>query len=60
MGASMTENAGIDEQLVNVREVVYTCRVHGTRHCVGKLLPVESRTPELSSCAFSIVIWKRK
>ena len=60
MGASLTENAGIHEQQVNVKEGVYTCRVHGTCHRVGKLLPIESRTPELSSFTFSVVIWKHK
>jgi len=52
MCASLTENAGIDEQLVEVRECVYTCRVRRTCHRVGKLLPIESRTPKLSSCTF--------
>jgi hypothetical protein len=48
IGASLTENSRIDEQLVKAREVVYKYpfRVQGTiYHRVGTLLPIESRTP---------------
>lgn len=45
MGASLTENARIVDQLAKIREGVYTVRVQGTTcHRVGTLLPVESRT----------------
>ena len=43
--ASFAKNAQIDEQLANAREGVYTFRVQGTIcHCIGTLLPIESRT----------------
>jgi hypothetical protein len=41
MGASLTENAFIDDKLVNVREGVYTFRIQGTYHRVGTLLSIE-------------------
>ena len=47
--ASFAENARIDEQMANAREGVYTFRVQGTvRHCIGTLLPIESRTPSFA------------
>jgi hypothetical protein len=49
VSVSLTENARIDEQLANPREVVYTFRVQETIcHRVGTLLPIESATPSFA------------
>jgi hypothetical protein len=49
MGASLTENTRIDEQLANPRQDVYMFRVQGTICLrVDILLPVESRTPRFA------------
>jgi hypothetical protein len=46
MGASLTVNARIDEQLAKAREGVYTLRVQGTiQHHVGTVSHIESRIP---------------
>jgi hypothetical protein len=43
MSASLMKNSRIDEQLTKEREEF---RVEGTiSHCIGTLLPIESRTP---------------
>jgi len=46
MGASVTENTRIDQQLAKAREDVYKLRVQGkTHHSVGTVSPIEPRTP---------------
>ena len=46
MGASLVENAWIDEQLTKAREGMLMFRVQGTLcHPVGILLPIEPKTP---------------
>jgi hypothetical protein len=46
MGASLTENSRIDEQVAKFREDVYTLHIQGTiQNHVSTVSPVESRTP---------------
>jgi hypothetical protein len=61
MGASLVDNARIDEQLAYPQESVYIFRVQeNMHHAVGKLLPVESGKPSFAQLYFSIVIRKHK
>ena len=59
MGASLADDARIDEQLANPQGNVYIIR-EGGGESVGTLMPVELENPSLPSCKFSIVIRKYK
>ena len=57
MGASLTKNDRIDEQLARVR----TVRVQGIiHHLIGTLLPDIQEHQVFPSCTFTIVMLKHK
>jgi len=57
MGASLTKNYRIDEQLARARTV---CVQGIICHLVGTLLPDNQEHQALPSCTFSIEMWKHK